>query len=333
MHRVAGGSYNDLIDGFEVYADLLLEHKALGFEDPLYLTPEQHGKVLLRLFDFDLCRNVYSTRGASIWTDNTYENLSPAGRLTEDKDPLDCMKSNWHADCVEYKRPVSYLSMSMLEYDCPEGQGDTVLVNLEDLYEKCPYKEYLEDLNLAHPAKGGVQIDESIEAQIHPALRTLPVTGKTSLCISDSRMLPIGASKDALGSGWGAGLDPAAGIEGYGYMGSDEQPEFVEYMQWIHDQINDPENQQWFRWEEGNFLIWDNRCNLHSFSGWMGPRSFNRGLVGMDAVWYGGKRKIDIMEEENAFEVDEKDEIHFHSMSSPEDLAESRTKPGGGYED
>jgi hypothetical protein len=39
------------------------------------------------------------------------------------------------------------------------------------------------------------------------------------------------------------------------------------------------------------------------------------------------------MEEENAFEVDEKDEIHFHSMLSPEDLAESRTKPGGGYKD
>ena len=333
MYRVTGVSYDEIIDCFEIYADLLLEHKAIGFEDPLYLTPEQQAEVMLRLFDFELCRNIQATRGANVWLNNTNKHLSASGRMIEGGDPLDCMRGNWHADTVEDKRPISYLSMSMAEYDCPEGQGDTVLVNLEDLYKKCPYKEYLKNLSFAHPPRSGIGLDRDAEPQIHPALRTHPVTGKTSLCISDGRILPVGAFKDALGSGWGAGFDPAGDIQGYGYMGSDEQLEFVKYMTWIHNQMNDPENQQWFRWKEGNFLIWDNRCHIHSFSGWTGPRSFNRGLAGTDAVWYGGKRIMDIMEEESAIEVPEKDLIYIYDMLSSEDLAESRTRPGGGYED
>ena len=165
MHQVSDSSYDEIIDCFEIYADLLLEHKAIGFEDPLYLTPEQQAQIMLRLFDFELCKNIVTTRGTSVWLNNTDTHLSAAGRMIEGRDPLDCMRSNWHADCVEETRPISYLSMSMMEYDCPEGQGDTVLVNLEDLYEKCPYKESLQDMSFPHPARGVIDLDEDSEPQ------------------------------------------------------------------------------------------------------------------------------------------------------------------------
>ena len=348
MHQVTGGSYDEIIDNFQIYADLLVEHKVVGFQDPLYLTDVQQARVMLLLFDFDLCKNIYAHKGTSVWKNNTYGHLASdeeedletgtrtppvnnpsdgvlrGGRLK----PTDTIASNWHADCVEDRRPISYISMSMMEYNCPEGQGDTVFVNLEDLYEKCPFKGWLENQTFAHPVRLGIDLNRDAEPQIHPALRTHPITGETGLCVSDSRMLPMGAPKDAYGSGWLA----AGRHRGYGYMGSDQQPEFQEYMDWLFDEINDPENQQWFRWEEGNFLIWDNRCHLHSFSGWDGSRNFNRALAGMDAVWYGKKPLIDIEEEANVPEALEDQQIYIQDMHSPKDLAESRTRPGGGYE-
>ena len=49
-------------------------------------------------------------------------------------------------------------------------------------------------------------------------------------------------------------------------------------------EIENQDNWIWWRWNEGDFLVWDNRCFIHSFTGgWdVGDRIFHRFPVGVE---------------------------------------------------
>jgi hypothetical protein len=280
LHVVTDVTFEDIIGDFGTYADLLLEHKFVGFSDPLYLDSQQNFQIMCLCYDHGLCVSGPPSGSVGVWENNTGQNHHPMGSLKEGGNPLDSVRMNYHADTVECSRPQSIISMSMLTYrDTPGWEGETVFFDMEELYEKCPYKEYLEDLHLHHPALPGQKMNT------HPAIRTHPVTGKTSLCVSNQRIVP-------------EGCDPELGLR------FDLLPaEFSDYIQWFLDQVESEENRNWWRWKEGNFILWDNRCTFHSFTGYKygtENRVFTKGMAGGDAVWYGEKPEEYTIEENEA---------------------------------
>ena len=176
-------------------------------------------------------------------------------------------------------------------------EGLTVYFDMQDLYQKCPHKDYLETLDLQHPPLPGTEVE------IHPALRTHPITGKTSLCLSNSNCVPVGCEFNTVPRYDGQERTFNPNTKEYDYFKEGDLPqEFVEYMAWFKGELNKEENRHWWHWEEGHFIIWDNRCTYHSFSGYeFGPtRVFDKGMVGHEGVWYGEKPQEFIDEDARA---------------------------------
>ena len=94
------------------------------------------------------------------------------------------------------------------------------------------------------------------------------------------------------------GCDPESGLR-FDLLPAD----FADYIQWFLEQVEDEENRNWWRWKEGNFILWDNRCTFHSFTGYKygtENRMFTKGMAGGDAVWYGEKPEEYTIEENAA---------------------------------
>jgi|GEM_PF-1747895 hypothetical protein len=299
LYTVTDVTFEDITKDLGIYVDLILEHKVVFFAAPLYLDWEQNLEIMRLLYDHGLCLSTPIKRSVGIWTDNTGHNHHPAGSLKDGDDPRDYVKRNYHADTVETKRPASIISMSMLKYEATtRWEGETVWFDMEALYEKCPHKDYLETLNLDHCPLPGEEI------QTHPALRTHPVTGKTALCMSNILSVPEGLPHNSRPRSEGQEQRWNDGIGYFDYSVEDEIPqEYTDYLKWFRAELEKDENRHWSQWEEGNFVIWDNRNTFHSFSGYeygTAVRMFDKGIAGSDAVWYGEKPQIFITEEAEA---------------------------------
>ena len=141
--------------------------------------------------------------------------------------------------------------------------GDTVVVNLADAYDNCPKHilDYLQGRSYVYTDVCGCE-DPPLSSE-HPALSMHPVTGRMSLCYP--------------------------GRDGGGNLAcvpsDDSVEQWQEYEDWIWGYMNAPENQFRFEWEEGDFLIWDNRSCIHNyFGGWeLGERVFDRLCIGQEA--------------------------------------------------
>lgn len=170
---------------------------------------------------------------------------------------------NWHKDHYHYPNPTSIIAMNMHTFKCPPGNGDTVIVNLEDAYNDCPKHllDYLQDRRYIYTDVCGCD-DPPLSAE-HPAITSHPVTKKISLCYP--------------------GRDGGGNLACVPSDGSIEQ--WQEYEDWMWDYINASENQFRMKWEEGDFLIWDNRSCIHNyFGGWeTEERVFDRYNIGTEA--------------------------------------------------
>jgi hypothetical protein len=311
LYRVTDVTFDDIINDFGTYVDLLLEHKVVGFAAPLYLDMHQNSTILRLMFDHGMCRSAPVGNSVGIWTNNTGLNHHPSTSLKDGDDPLQLVTRNYHADTVECRRPESIITMSMHTYsktvygnrpgyeDLAKWEGETLYFDMEDLYEKCPFKDYLETLNLKHPPLPGNEV------QIHPALRTHPVTGKTALCLSNANCVPEGYEFNTVPRYDGEERTWNENTKEMDYYQDGDLPqEFMEYIAWFKDELPKEENRNWWHWEEGNFIIWDNRNTYHSFSGYQfGPtRVFDKGMCGSDGVWYGEKPQALIDEEIEALQ-------------------------------
>lgn len=311
LYTVTDVTFDDIINDFGTYVDLLLEHKAVGFAAPLYLDMHQNAEIMNLMFVHKMCVSAPVANSVGLWTNNTGLNHHPSTSLKDGDDPLQLVTRNYHADTVECRRPESIISMSMHTYskavygnrpgyeDLAKWEGETVYFDMQDLYEKCPFKDYLETLNLQHPPLPGNEI------QIHPALRTHPVTGKTALCLSNANCTPEGHPFNTVPryDGQERTWNELTKEDDY-FQEGDLPQEFMEYIAWFKGELEKEENRNWWHWEEGNFIIWDNRNTYHSFSGYQfGPtRVFDKGMCGSDGVWYGEKPQALIDEEIEALQ-------------------------------
>ncbi len=245
MLRVDGLTYEDLLE--YDFCSVLKEHKILGFKG-VYLTPEQQFFVCKKLYEHGCCISLYgSNKPVCVFTGIGGSYVLPRYLAPENTDRDFTINGNWHVDEVS-----SYVLLSMTHFEeMDDSWGNTVFIDLEDLYEKCPYKEQLETADVKNFPNGAT----------HPALRTHPVSGKTALLYSDPRQVLVG-----------------------------EEDWFNDYKRWLIEEMGKETNRLRWVYDEGDFVIFDNRCLAHTFSVFeQGKRSFNRGIAGTEMVWYGEK--------------------------------------------
>ena len=237
----------EILSNSDFYADLLARNKVLGFVE---LRPyrRQHEEILVSLMRGEGDRSF-----GPIWdvTHPHLENVLP-------NMPDDFLVGHWHADNTVWEESPTITSMHMHTWTGEKGKGNTVLVDCQKLYEKCPshLRDYLQDLMLLHRSGANdPETGELAKGAVHPALRTHSVTGGTSLFYT------------------GPECDPVDG----------ETELFNEYKTWLNGTqvdgaLYDQENQIQWEWSEGDLLIWDNSCMVHGFlGGWKyGERVFDK---------------------------------------------------------
>lgn len=247
----------DVIGDPQYFADLFNKHKAIGFIN-LQPTDDQHIYLLESLYQGDSS----VAPNAEILKNLNHERIQNVENWAQ-RDYF--VYQNWHVDHSFFEHTTSLISMRMKSFKCPKERGQTHLVSLIDMYESLP-----------DWAKGQLETAEfeswtgadNFTPYRHPALRTHPVTGETSLY-------------------WGGADTRLVG----GNTKWFEQIKNI-VMEYLLDQSN------WWTWEwsEGDVLVWDNRCLIHSFSpGWeRNERIFDRGSIGHEKPFYRPSDKVAI---------------------------------------
>ena len=248
--KLEGLTVDDVLNNMQYYYDLYIEHRKLGFVE-LRPTREQQSELIQKFGNVD--RN-----GVGPLWDVSHPHLE----TTLAETPDDFLIGHWHMDNTVFEWCPDITSMHMHTWKGRKGTGNTVLVDLEDLYDKCPkeYINYLQDLMVHH--RSGVNNPDGTthSGSHHPGLRTHPITGNTSLFYTGPECDPSDGPSELFDEykQWMRGDAPPPGeaSEGGwpGYQG----------------QLFQLENQFVWDWSEGDFLIWDNTCIIHGFyGGWV----------------------------------------------------------------
>lgn len=197
-------------------------------------------------------------------------NIPPANRpppklpdppLTEDgRFPVQFPQRNgWHTD-QSYRRPPPDISLFLAVIPVPKGQGQTLFADCAAAYDALPpdLKAQVEGLEGLHVQPGSGRSYQAVlagetpkpqrpheRAQRQPVVRTHPVTGLRALYLCEfSQMDWI--------DGPFIGMQPGPKGDGadllFALMTHATRPEFV----YVHE------------WTEGDLVVWDNRCLMHT---------------------------------------------------------------------
>lgn len=189
---------------------------------------------------------------------------------------------------------TAYVSMYMKTFTCEKKFGKTLFLNLIKLYNDCPqqYIDLLLQNKLEHhiataaeygidaPQKTTINLDQykldataaATEQNIEEAkinnfpsifypFRTHPITKETIL------FWPTYSSVQLHGG---------------------SKPWFEEFKQWIKNYLDQEKNWYEIEWDQGDVIIFDNRCMLHTFTpGWEPEqRVFDQIILGFEKPFY-----------------------------------------------
>ena len=196
----------------------------------------------------------------------------------------------WHTD-QSFRRPPPDISLFYAVKPAPKGQGQTLYADGLRAWEALParLKEKVENLEGLHvaPFRGHgeddvragrppLELNEKDGPQPQPVVRVHPVTGRKALYLCERGQM------DWI-DGPFVGMEPGVDGEGarllYELMEHYTQPAFVH----VHE------------WEEGDFVIHDNRCTIHCAT-WFDAQRYGR-VMWRTTVWgnpgplYEGERR------------------------------------------
>ena len=146
----------------------------------------------------------------------------------------------WHYDSCYTAAPPK---LSILSAICVPTGGDTMWCNQYIAYEQlsATMKNMLEGLRVRF---AGLRLgrmvgadEASIPTAVHPLVRTHPETGRKALYVGHP--------------------ETAQAIEG---MTAQESRPLLSYL---YEQSTSPDNVYRHMWEEGDVVMWDNRCTMH----------------------------------------------------------------------
>jgi hypothetical protein len=273
-------TYKDIILNKELYSQELIKHKLVGFER-LNLTADEYKNLVL-----EICfLNKKSDEKFYLVEKNNHQNLYQPNKKTLSKLEIDNFKK-WcmHVDVdltltasdnvLEDNLHTSYVSMYMRTFKCDKSFGKTLLLDLTKMYDNCPnyFKSFLLDATLEHHLAEPEEFNLNTQTQfvendaksipvIFFPFRTHPITKETIL------FWPTYSSTKLHG-----------GLKQW----------FEEFKEWIKQQLDDNNNWYTWDWDEGDVLIFDNRCMIHTFTpGWdPSERIFDQIIAGFEKPYY-----------------------------------------------
>jgi hypothetical protein len=278
-------TYNDLtvkdvVLNKQFYLEELTKNKLIGFKK-LNLTTDEYKELVL-----EICfLNKKNNENFYLAEKNNHQNLYQPNKETLSKSKIDSFKK-WcmHVDIdvtlsssnniLENNLHTSYVSMYMRTFNCDKTSGKTLLLDLTKLYNNCPnhFRSLLLDAKLEHhlaePEEFNLNTEMHVVKNCNTSvpviffpLRTHPLTKETIL------FWPTYSSAKLQGG---------------------SKPWFEEFKKWIKEQLDDSNNWHTWEWDEGDVLIFDNRCMIHTFTpGWTpDERVFDQIIAGFEKPYY-----------------------------------------------
>ena len=148
---------------------------------------------------------------------------------------------NWHSDLTCDAEPP--MGSILYLHTVPPVGGDTLWSSMYAAYDTLSdrMKAYLEGLTAVHDADHVYRplfpdVDKKYPCNVHPVVRTHPVTGKKSLFVNQSyttRIVEVDkAESDAI-------------------------------LRFLYQHVQNPNFQVRFKWKPHSVAFWDNRCTQH----------------------------------------------------------------------
>jgi taurine dioxygenase len=227
--EVTGVDIADVDDAtFAALHDALLEHLVLCVKGQAHATPDD--------------QVAFTARWGRIEPHPYVPPIEGHPEIIEIYDP-NPITVTWHSDFTYAKQPPS-VSLLLGRIIPPVG-GDTMFSNGYLAYEGLSdgLRATVDSLRAVHHATqlaidSGMPDDEIVNS--HPVACTHPETGRRALFVNDNYTKHF--------DGWSV---------------DDSQP----LLDLLYAQFDKPEHTFRHRWEEGDLLIWDNRCAQHSVVG------------------------------------------------------------------
>ena len=163
-----------------------------------------------------------------------------------DKDSKHIAGENWHSDVTCDAEPPMGSILHL--WEVPKSGGDTLFASMEAAYDDLSerMKIYLDGLNATH---SGEQIyrgrynnqkhddtNVTYPRNIHPVVRTLPVTGRKSIFVNKTFTTHINEIPKA---------------------------ESDSVLAFLYSHCAKPDYQVRFKWQPHSIAFWDNRCVQH----------------------------------------------------------------------
>jgi taurine dioxygenase len=146
----------------------------------------------------------------------------------------------WHADTTHSAKPPALTLL--LARVLPEVGGDTMFSSGYQVFESLSpgLQATLQTLRAVHrgtelAAQAG--LDQEAVTATHPVVRVHPETGRTAVFVNGNYVTNL--------EGWTA-------------------EESAPLLHYLYEQFGRPENTYRHRWQDGDLIIWDNRCTQHA---------------------------------------------------------------------
>ncbi|MEY2868796.1 MAG: taurine dioxygenase [Bacteroidota bacterium] len=282
----------------------LINDKIIGFKK-LNITKDEYKNLVL-----DICpSDVSGNKDFYLVGKNSHKYLYQPNIDTLSKHEIDNFK-RWcmHVDVtpivnssnniLEENTHTSYVSMHMTNFTCDSSFGKTLFLNLIKLYNDCPQKyiELLMDNKLEHHIATGKEhdIDAPIKTEINMDQYELDYrTTQSELEIEEAKIKNLPSiffpfrthpiTRETI-LFW----PTYSSVQLHG--GS--RPWFEEFKMWVKEYLDNQENWYEWEWSQGDVIIFDNRCMLHTFTpGWKPEqRVFDQIIVGFEKPFYNHKK-------------------------------------------
>jgi len=149
----------------------------------------------------------------------------------------------WHADTTHAQRPPALTLL--LARVLPEVGGDTMFSSMYGVYESLSpgLQATLQGLRAVHKATeraAAAGLDADAVTTTHPVVRVHPETGRKALFVNGNYVSHI--------DGW-----------------TPEESEPL--LSYLYGLVGRPEMTYRHRWQDGDLVIWDNRCTQHAVVG------------------------------------------------------------------
>ena len=153
---VENSSFEDIMDDPDYFLEMFDESKVLAFPE-LNLNEEQHLEVM----------NALGFKNTSQNAEDHYDTLKSEWAVNNPDENL----VNWHLENLWFDNPPIVASWNMATFTCPEGHGNTGMVNMVEVYDSLEVetKEFYEQVNFIfmHDPSGQAEwLNEAMEQML-----------------------------------------------------------------------------------------------------------------------------------------------------------------------